>query len=316
VSPQSRKLERLLNLVAALFESSVPLTADVLRTRVGGYPEQHASFQRAFERDKDELRAMGLPIELRDIPGTDPLVQGYTIDRRVHRGTNPDLAPDELAALHVAASLVRLQGPDPAEDDDDAVDDALRKLGGVVAQTQSGGLATAVRLETDPRLAVLFQSSADLRLVRFTYRGTTRLIEPQRLTFARGHWYLDAFDRTKDADRQFRVDRIDGGVVVTDGRFVRRPAANNPEIRAWELGDDEPFGAALWVDAEQAAWATHELGSPAVRELRDDGSVVLEVQVRNRAAFRSFVLSMLDHAVVLEPLDLRDDIVSWLKALL
>ena len=45
MSPQSRKLERLLNLVAALFESSVPLTADVLRARVGGYPEQHASFQ-------------------------------------------------------------------------------------------------------------------------------------------------------------------------------------------------------------------------------------------------------------------------------
>jgi proteasome accessory factor B len=315
VSPVSRKLERLLNLVAALFESSVPLPADLLRVRVGGYPEQHASFQRAFERDKEELRAMGLPIELRDIPGSHPMVQGYCIDRRIHRGSHPDLAPDELAALHVAASLVRLQGPDQSQTDDDAVDDALRKLGGVVAGTPVGGAATAVRLDTDPRLATLFHAATDLRLVRFVYRGTDRLIEPQRLTFSRGHWYLDAFDRTKGAERQFRVDRIDGGVTVADARFVRRPVHRDPDVRAWEMGDDEPFDAAVWVDADQAAWATHELGATAVRQHNDDGSVVLDVRVRNREAFRSFVLSMLDHAVVLEPADLRADVVAWLEAL-
>jgi predicted DNA-binding transcriptional regulator YafY len=51
-----------------------------------------------------------------------------------------------------------------------------------------------------------------------------------------------------------------------------------------------------------------------VEERRQDGSVVLAVHVTNRPAFRSFVLGFLDHAEVLGPPDLRDDMVSWLEA--
>ena len=46
-----------------------------------------------------------------------------------------------------------------------------------------------------------------------------------------------------------------------------------------------------------------------------DGAVELEVAVRNRDGFRSFVLSFLDHAEVLSPTELRQDVIDWLEAM-
>ena len=60
------------------------------------------------------------------------------------------------------------------------------------------------------------------------------------------------------------------------------------------------------------AWVTDELGPEVVVERRDDGAVVVELQVVNRAAFRTWVLTLLEHAEVLEPEDLRADLVGWL----
>ena len=70
------KLERLLNLTAALLDTEMPLTAEEIWDRVGGYPDAKPSFRRAFERDKDELRAMGMPIEVATVPGADPPIDG------------------------------------------------------------------------------------------------------------------------------------------------------------------------------------------------------------------------------------------------
>ena len=66
------KLERLLNLTAALLHAETPLTAEDLRTRVGGYPEAKVAFRRTFERDKDDLRSMGMPLRVETVPGVDP----------------------------------------------------------------------------------------------------------------------------------------------------------------------------------------------------------------------------------------------------
>ena len=79
-------------------------------------------------------------------------------------------------------------------------------------------------------------------------------------------------------------------------------------------GDDEPIRAQVLVDASHAAWVVDELGAPAVVERRADGSVVVALDVVNREAFRSFVLGLLEHAEVLAPPELRDDIVAWLRA--
>jgi predicted DNA-binding transcriptional regulator YafY len=69
------------------------------------------------------------------------------------------------------------------------------------------------------------------------------------------------------------------------------------------------------VDASRAGWVVDQLGDEAVVERRGDGAVVVALSVVNRGAFRSWVLDLLDHAEVLGPDVLRDELVSWLEAI-
>jgi proteasome accessory factor B len=292
------KLERLLNLAAALLDADRPMTADELRDRIGGYPEAKASFRRTFERDKDDLRAMGLPLRVEAVPGTDPPIDGYRMRRADYSGTELRLEPDELAALHLATNLVRLDGADTG----------ILKLGGGAAAADEVGY-----VPFDDALAVMIAAAADRKAVTFTYNDTLRTVEPWRLSFTRGHWYLSGWDKTRDAERLYRVDRISGTVDVGDDATEEVGTVNDPtDLRGWELGDGDPVRALVRIDAVQAAHARHLLG--AVEDL-DDGGVVAELAVRNEEAFRSFVLSFLDHAEILEPPDLRDGMVRWLEAL-
>ena len=125
------KLERLLNLTALLLETPRPLSAAEIRHRLGVYPDETDAFRRAFERDKDDLRAMGVPLEIETVPGVVPAVEGYRIPKDRYYLRDPGLTPDELAALRLAASLVQLDGLSARE--------GLLKLGGLVGDTGDAG---------------------------------------------------------------------------------------------------------------------------------------------------------------------------------
>ena len=303
------KVERLLNLIAALLETGRPLTAEEVRERVPGYPDKDASFRRAFERDKDDLREMGIPLRVDNVPGTDPPVAGYQILRREYYLRDPGLAPDELAALNLAAGAVHLDG--------DGGVGGLRKLGGVVAAEEGEAGAPLGELPTDAAVATAFQAVAERRRLTFTYRGEERTVDPHRLDFQRGRWYLTGFDHLRGEARNFRFDRIDGAVVAGAARAFERPGGTvaGVEVAAWQLGEGEPVEARLLVDADHAALAHHALGADVPAEEQADGSVVFTVAVTNRDGFRSFVLGFLDHAEVLAPPALREDVVAWLRAL-
>lgn len=293
------KLERLLNLAAALLDADRPLTADELRDRIGGYPEAKASFRRTFERDKDDLRSMGLPLSVEAVPGTDPPVDGYRMRRADYSGQELRLEPDELAALHLATSLVRIDGADTG----------LLKLGGGAGDTAD----EVGYVPFDHALAVMIAAAADRKAVSFTYNSMVRTVEPWRLSFTRGHWYLSGWDLTRDDERLYRVDRITGDIEVGEDATREVGPINDPtDLRGWELGDGDPVRTLVHIDAVQAAHARHLLGPV---EEHPDGGVVAELEVRNEEALRSFVLSFLDHAEILEPAELRDGMIAWLEAL-
>ena len=293
------KLERLLNLTAALLHAEIPLTAEELRDRVGGYPDTKATFRRAFERDKDDLRSMGMPLRVEPVPGVDPPVDGYRLDRDEYAGTELAFEADELAALHLATSLVRLDGDDTA----------LVKLGaaGGNAPTDSVG-----RVPFNDTLATMIGAAVDRKALAFTYNDVERIVEPWKLSFTRGHWYLSGFDRLREDQRLYRVDRIEGDVSLSGPAEAPVGDVNEPiDLRGWELGDGPAVEAKIVVDADQAAYARHILGDVVDQP---DGSVTATLDVRNIDAFRSFVLSFLEHAEILEPADLRSDFVEWLEA--
>ncbi len=304
------KLERLLNLTALLLETPRPLSAVEIHERLDAYPPETEAFRRAFERDKDDLRGMGVPIEVQPVPAADPPVDGYRIPKDRYYLRDPGLTPDELAALRLAASLVQLEGVSASE--------GLLKLGGLVGgggDDGAGGSGLAVGSLPGGHVAPLFGAIAAHVAVRFTYRGEVRTIDPYRLDFARGRWYLSGYDRGRRAERVFRLDRFESGTEALHDAGFERPAVTAPGVQLdpWTLGEGKPVEARVLVDAPQAPWIVQHLGPGAVAEERPDGSVVVTMAVTNRDNFRSFVLTFLDHAEVLEPADLRAQVVGWLE---
>jgi proteasome accessory factor B len=302
------RLERLLNLVAALLDTDRPLTGDEIRERVPGFPpDAGPTFHRAFERDKAALREMGIPIEVIDIdPGNPETPQGYRVRPDRYELPDPGLAPEEVAALHLAATQVRLEGGDATA--------AIWKLGGVPGDGDVGVLdrLTTAALPGSDHLPVLLGAAGERRAVTFGYRGASRTVDPWRLQFHNGSWYLIGMDHDRHDRRTFRVDRITGVIDSgPPGRFDPPASAGSVSTHPWEMGDEDPIDVEVLVDADQAAWATADAGvDPAPQQ---DGSVVLTLRATNRAALRSWVLGFLDHAEILAPPSERQAMVAWLS---
>lgn len=219
ISPAAAKTERLLNLVIALLHTRQPLSKQKLRQAVPAYADGSLeAFERMFERDKDELRALGIPLRTEPI---DPFFDdepGYRIDEREYALPEIDFAPDELAVLGLASrawSQASLAGP---------AAQALRKLDAAGLVRDESSVAGIEPLLHTPDPA--FEPVRDAVLARtpltFDYRGgsgdlTGRRVQPWGLTSWHGRWYLTAHDLDRDAPRVFRLDRV-VGTPATAGR--------------------------------------------------------------------------------------------------
>ncbi|MBW3603251.1 MAG: WYL domain-containing protein, partial [Actinobacteria bacterium] len=220
------RLERLLNLVIALRETRLPLTAEDIRTRVAGYgQEERESFRRMFERDKADLRELGVPITQSRVSRWDDR-QGYRIDARAYELPPLAFAGDELTSLAFAVALTGLG---------DEAGSGLLKLAVDADYPDAATAATTppVRLEVDaPHRRDLMAAIHGRTTVAFTYRprgaqAGRRRVDPQALVHVRGRWYLLGHDHDRDADRTYRLDRITSTVRVVSepGAF---PARNRP----------------------------------------------------------------------------------------
>jgi proteasome accessory factor B len=304
------RLERLLNLVAALLDTGRLLTAEELGTRVPGYPQPGtAAFKRAFERDKATLRGMGMPLEVVDLqPGNPESPIGYRIRPARYELPDLDLEPDEVAALHLAATHVRLDGGHATE--------AIWKLGGVPDAAESVpaaiSRAATASLPGSDHLPALFSAVADRQTVTFPYKDAVRTVDPWRLEFRNGAWYLIGWDHDRGDRRTFRLDRLEGPPECGPAGAFDRPASPAPAAtHPWEMGDGEPVEVRVLVDADQAAWAVADSGAPA--SPLGDGSVILTLRVSNRSGLRSWLLNFLDRAEVLDPPAERDAMIAWLE---
>jgi proteasome accessory factor B len=308
VADAPTRVERVLNLLALMLDTQVPRTREEFVREIAGYPAQGEANRRAFERDKEILRGMGVPITMETIgDGTEV---GYRVRPADYCLPDLGLSADETAALRVAVSAISLG--------DETGQGALMKLGGV------GDYASApiASLPIAPALATLFDAYRHRAVVKFAYRGETRTLEPWGLSSKRGHWYVVGFDEVRGAVRAFRADRIDGEVEIEVGEpdAFEVPdefrADDHIEDRAWLLGDAPPVTVRLVVDADHIDGALGALGAEARVETDRTaaGGTVVEVTVTNRAAFRSLVLGFLDHAEILEPADVRAEMIEWLES--
>ena len=303
MSTGPNRVERMLNLLACLLDTRRPLTRDELVNQVSGYPPDAVAYRRAFERDKETLRAMGVPLVVETLPSGE---QGYRVPPDEYFLPDLGLTAEETAALHVAVSAVLLG--------DQSGHGALMKLGGPGGPS-GAPVAPIGSLPLEPALPLLFEAYRRRATVTFEYRGESRTVEPWGLSARRGRWYLVGHDRGRDAMRTFRADRLGDDLHVGAPNEFEVPVGFSPDAsldaEPWQYGEDPPVTARLLVDAGHESDVV-DRGDRVIEE-RADGSIVVEFFVVNRAAFRSFVLGLLDHAEILEPASLRDDLLAWIQ---
>ena len=215
----AQRTERLLNLVIALLSTRRWLSKEQIRTAVPQYAagESAEAFDRMFERDKEELRELGVPL----VTGSDSAwfedEIGYRIDRETYALPEITFTPAELAVLGLASRVwqqASLAGPAAR---------ALVKLKALGVETDEGSLiGVEPRVRTsEPAFDPLYAAARDRTPVTFTYatRGTgevaERRVEPWVITSWHGRWYLVGHDRDRDDTRVFRLDRVSGRVRRT-----------------------------------------------------------------------------------------------------
>jgi proteasome accessory factor B len=311
------RIERLTNLLALLLETTEPLSLVQIAAELDGqYPDGDKARRAAFERDKAALRDIGVPIET-EIVGGGPYAgqTRYRIDRRAYELDDLELAADEVRALQVAVATARTG----------AGRDAIWKLGGEVAAERPPVSAV---IPDRPELPAIRDAVATRATIEFGYRGERRTLDPWGLLLRGGFWYVIGHDRGRGEQRTFRVDRIDadggdadGGIVVGKAGSFERPASFDPRTAFPAdpklIGDvgDERIDAIVRIDAVRARAIERELGADRVIERGDDGSILVTVPAGNLAAFRSWILGLLDHAVVEGPEELRVHLVEWLTGI-
>jgi proteasome accessory factor B len=312
-----RKTERLLSLVVCLLATDRYLTATQIRAAVPGYPDSFEAFKRMFERDKEELRELGIPLET----GTNSQREeepGYRIPRQVYMLPDIRLAPDEAAVLAVAARVWR------------QAELAGAAAGGLLKLRAAGVDADeAVRPGIEPWLqageasfSALWEAIRDRRPVTFCYRtagsgeAKRRHLEPWGVVNRHGRWYVAGHDTARQAMRVFRLSRIEGkvefsgppgSVTVPEGTDVRE------EVRDWDTQPPLRQTATLRV----RSGAGFGLRRRATSEQPGrDGWDTVEVAYSETGWFAEHVASFGPDVIVAEPADLRDAVMTRLKGAL
>ncbi len=313
------KAERLLQLVLCLASAQRPVVKDRLRAAIPDYaacPTVEA-FERMFERDKNELREMGVPLQTADA-GTAFDEPGYRIEPAAYALPALHLTASEMTAVAVAARVWREEGQ--AE----AAARALRKLEADGVDVDPDALpAVQPRISGgESAFGPLTAAVAARRPVRFDYRGpgsstaAQRHVEPWAVVSQQGRWYVVGHDRDRHGERVFRLSRIvgpvvadgpdDGYLVPTDVDFRERVAATAPVAERRE--------ASLLVrpDAGHGLRRQADRTQPAADPATGSDRLVLTFSDLERLA--DDVTSYGPAVAVESPAELRDAVVERLRA--
>jgi proteasome accessory factor B len=319
------KVERLVNLVIALLSTRGNITAEKIRSSVAGYSDNPSAeaFSRMFERDKNELRDLGIPLEVGRVSALDP-TEGYRINRDAYSLPPVELTSDEAAAVAVATQL--WESPELIT----ATQGALLKLraAGVdvdpdapVAIASPAGVP-GLRGSEDV-LGILLSAIDSRQAVQFPHRSsraepyTTRTVEPWGVVTEKGRWYLVGHDRDRDATRTFRLSRIGSEVTPLDppGAVTVPERVDLRKIVAQTIAETPAGGQAkVWV-ADGRATALRRAGrSTGARKLGGRDGEVVELDIGSTDQLARDIAGYGADAVVLEPLPLRDEVLARLRA--
>jgi proteasome accessory factor B len=311
------RTERLLNLVVCLMATRTPVSRERIFEVIPGYQDAQspAALERMFERDKDDLRGLGVPLQT--VLNAHGEVDGYRIALDEYVMPVMNLTSAERAVVQIAAAAWQGAILEPA---------ATNALAKIDAQdpVDVPVMADDVFLHFNGATTALLQFMRALRLarsVRFDYRRPdqaepgSRHMDPWGVVAHEGHWYAVGYDRDRGEPRMFRLSRINGNVRVLGEALAHgRPASF--DIRAFVEGNDADTSRAeaiVWLQDSHAASVRRyvidevtDLGAAMVARVRAPSWEILRMQVSTAGK----------HAIALEPPEFRSSIVAGLESVL
>ncbi len=309
--------ERLVNLVVALLATDQGLTKDTILTSVSGYREQSEAgaskdaLEKMFERDKENLRGLGVPIEtIGDFADPEDLREArYRIPTSEYElPVDIDFTPAELAVLNLAGgvwseSSMSAQARSGLR--------KIRALGNVV-DAPIIGYSPRINLR-EPAFAPLQRAIEQAREVEFDYLKAgepapqRRRIRPLALVEYEGRWHVYGFDRDQDAARTFLLARISSPVQVTKRAFdpALRDGAGERALRGLEEVAARQLALLEVAPGTEAALRLHRRATAA-----EQGILVPYVDVHVLA---DELASYGPEVRVVDPPGLRDEVIRRLE---
>ena len=347
------KTERWLNLLAFLLDRHYPASREEILSQVSDYKEgwvggdarSREAVRRKFERDKAELKELGVTLEpLKEkilANHSDQEVEAYQLKPRdfyLPYLRPPGRAPahtyfldevaiglNELPILRRAAERIAALTDTPLGT---AARSAIRKLSFDLPELNVGGEERAfpAPAEIESQFATLRQAVESRRAVRCRYYSirrdveAERVIEPYGLMLSWGHWYCVARARERNALRVFRLDRIKD-VHIVEGDEAEFTVPKGFKIGSylnrapWELSDEKPVTVRVRINFPQSRWVIGERLGKVVKAVTDDAGSEFEFEVRAVDAFVRWLLPLGKQVEVLSPPSIRKQLESARAAL-
>jgi proteasome accessory factor B len=307
----SRKIERLINLTIALLATKRYLTKSEIFRTVEGYEGSAETKERMFERDKDDLRSLGITI---DLGSFDPLFSdeaGYRIKSENYQLDLGEVTPTEISLLSLAAEA--WQGAAFA----DAAQSAILKLSSIGVPADPidiPGLSPKLS-NSSTDLSTITDAIASTDCISFSYlavdlANAKRTIVPIALSNKSGYWYVSGVDQDIQEVRTFRLDRIHGVITtIANKEIFEYPTA-------FELDETEATSNKSYALIDIRKGKGHALRTLAI-SIKDLGEWdQIKVPIFSLESIAAQILWHGEDVFVQEPAELSEKIVEQLQALL
>lgn len=272
-----------MNLIAYLSDTSRPLVLRDIVETVPGYPESYDAARRAFERDKEDLRAMNFGLQVMETPTGET---GYQIVKDSTYFDNA-LSPYQRSIVQYALSIY--------SPDKNLAANAVTKLGGANPENE---ISEITSLGLPDTFEELYQRCLAKKPISILFKDQWRVILPKKLIARAGYWYCESFDEDKQEPRTFRIDRIeeikDASTSFTSGEAI------SPEIEI-----DESINVVLKVHPKLITQVSELYNG----EIGNDNETV-KFSIPRKELLLNKLYDYAGFVSVLEPKELRDEIIN------
>ena len=306
----SRKSERLINLTIALLATKRFITKSEIFKTIEGYEGNAESKERMFERDKDDLRSLGIEIE---VGSFDPLFNdeaGYRIKQERYQLDLGDVTALEISLLSLAAQA--WQGASL----DDAAQRALVKLNSLGIAVDEENMPDSAPFFSDGGLdlPIITRAIAEHQILEFTYRNyelseEVRSVVPIGLSTRSGFWYFTGVDQSIEEIRTFRFDRVIGTFTVKKGPKDFETPENFDSKRIFERDKDNH----AVIDIRRGKGTSLRALASSTKSIGEWDQV--QIPILDMRTLSALILWHGDDVYVHSPIELREIIIASLKDL-